>query len=295
MNDLQIDYFMAVATNLSFTKTSEELFVSQPAISRQIALLEKEVGAKLFKRNNQRTELTEVGKLYFDLFSRYKADLVNTRVAAEALLNRKRGMMRLGFLEGWDLQQIIPEMMERFKAEYPDTEVVVNCCGVKEISTLLLTNGLDVAVTMSNSVRGMQEFECAEAAGLDKIILYAAGHPLADKENLAPADFKNDIFYAPWEIVDKMVIESINSNTRPYGFTPELRFVRNYESMVTCVRNNMGVAIMDEWAWAKNSPDLRWIPMNSKDSISVVRLKSAASDRIKCMENMLVDILKNIE
>ena len=41
MNDLQIDYFMAVATNLSFTKTSEEMFVSQPAISRQISQLEK--------------------------------------------------------------------------------------------------------------------------------------------------------------------------------------------------------------------------------------------------------------
>ena len=55
MNDLQIDYFMAVATNSSFTKTSEELFVSQPAISKQIALLERELGVKLFIRNNRRT------------------------------------------------------------------------------------------------------------------------------------------------------------------------------------------------------------------------------------------------
>ena len=61
MNDLQIDYFMAVATNSSFTKTSEELFVSQPAISKQIALLERELGVKLFIRNNRRTELTEAG------------------------------------------------------------------------------------------------------------------------------------------------------------------------------------------------------------------------------------------
>lgn len=77
MNDLQIDYFMAVATNLSFTKTSEELFVSQPAISRQISQLEKELGCKLFRRNNQRTELTEEGRLYFDLFSKFKAEFIN--------------------------------------------------------------------------------------------------------------------------------------------------------------------------------------------------------------------------
>lgn len=75
MNDLQIDYFMAVATNLSFTKTSEELYVSQPAISKQISQLEKELGVKLFTRNNRKTELTDAGRLYFDLFNRYKADV----------------------------------------------------------------------------------------------------------------------------------------------------------------------------------------------------------------------------
>lgn len=75
MNDLQIDYFMAVATNLSFTKTSEELYVSQPAISKQISQLEKELGVKLFTRNNRKTELTDAGRLYFDFFNRYKADV----------------------------------------------------------------------------------------------------------------------------------------------------------------------------------------------------------------------------
>ena len=79
MNDLQIDYFMAVATNLSFTKTSEELFVSQPAISRQISQLEKELGCRLFTRNNQGTQLTEEGRLYFDLFSKYKAEFITQR------------------------------------------------------------------------------------------------------------------------------------------------------------------------------------------------------------------------
>ena len=99
MNDLQIDYFMAVATNKSFTKTSEELFVSQPAISRQISSLEKELGAKLFVRNNQKTELTAVGKLYFDLFSRYKADLINTKLEAAELLGKKKGTVRVGSVQ----------------------------------------------------------------------------------------------------------------------------------------------------------------------------------------------------
>ena len=201
MNDLQIDYFMAVATNRSFTKTSEELFVSQPAISKQISQLEKELGAKLFVRNNQRTELTVVGKLYFDLFTRYKADLISTKIEAAQLMGLKKGTVRVGFLEGWDLFNIIPPMMERFKKAYPESEVVINCCGIKELATSLLTDTLDIAVTMKNSVERYAEFfECRDVARIGKILIYSANHPLAAKENLTLKDFSKDTFIAPWEI-----------------------------------------------------------------------------------------------
>lgn len=47
MNDLQIEYFLAAARNMSFSKAAQELFVSQPAISRQILALEQELGCPL--------------------------------------------------------------------------------------------------------------------------------------------------------------------------------------------------------------------------------------------------------
>ena len=129
MNDLMIDYFMAVATNLSFTKTSKELFVSQPAISKQITQLEKELGARLFSRNNKETQLTEVGRLYFDFFSRYKSDFMSTKIEADRILGKKKGIIRVGFLEGWDLFNIIPPMMKQFKECYPDSDIIINVNG----------------------------------------------------------------------------------------------------------------------------------------------------------------------
>jgi len=294
MNDLQIDYFMAVATNLSFTKTSEELFVSQPAISRQISQLEKELGCRLFRRNNQGTELTEEGRLYFDLFSKYKAEFINTKLKAERITGKNKAVIRVGFLEGWDLFKIIPPMIERFKAEYPDSEVIINCCGVKELATGLLTDTLDIVVTIQNSVKMYNEFECTDAAIIGKIWLCAASHPMARKDisELTLKDFSNDLFIAPWEIVDKMIIDAISNYTRPYGFVPKLRFVKNHESTVTCVRNNMGVMIADDWVWAKNADDLRWIPFKAQDAISVARLKIRDSDDVLAMEEILLDILK---
>jgi DNA-binding transcriptional LysR family regulator len=295
MNDLQIDYFMAVATNLSFTRTSEELFVSQPAISRQISQLEKELGARLFVRNNQKTELTEVGRLYFELFSRYKADLINTKIEADRILGKKKGMMRVGFLEGWDLFGIIPPMIGRFNSEYPDIEVVINCCGVKELTTSLLNDTLDIVVTMNNSLKPFSEFSTTDVADISKILLFSSNHPLAGRKNLTLGNFSEDVFIAPWEIVDKMIVDTITSYTRPYGFIPKVRFVKNHESTITCVRNNMGVAILDEWVWAKNADDLRWIPFKAKDSVSIARMSARESGPVLAMENILRDVIEEQE
>ena len=291
MNDLMIDYFMAVATNKSFTKTSEELYVSQPAISKQIAQLEKELGTKLFNRNNQRTELTETGKLYYNFFSKYKSELINTRIEADRIMQQNKGIIRVGFLEGWDLFNIIPEMTKQFSEKYPESEIVINCCGIKELSTLLLTDSLDVIVTFKNSIEKFNEMICADVNEVNKILIFSSNHPLAGTEHLTPLDFKRETFFAPWEIVDKLIIESIADYLRPYGFAPDIRFVRNHESMVTCVRNNMGVAIMDEWNWAKDAADIRYIPIKAKDTVSIARLRYKGSKQIEYMYEVLKGII----
>ena len=114
------------------------------------------------------------------------------------------------------------------------------------------------------------------------------GGRILNATGMAGCDINN-----PWEIVDKMIIDAISNYTRPYGFVPKLRFVKNHESTVTCVRNNMGVMIADDWVWAKNADDLRWIPFNAQDSISIARLKTRGSDDVLAMEEILLDILKN--
>ena len=296
MNDLQLDYFMAVANNLSFTKTAEELFVSQPAISRQISQLEKELDVKLFVRNNQKTVLTEEGRLYFDLFSRFKSEFINTKMDADKIAGKYKGLIRVGFLEGWDLFEIIPKMNDRYKAIYPDSDIVINCCGVKELASGLLTDSLDIVVTMKNSITSYRDFESEDIAKIGKVLIYSAKHPLASKteSTLSLNDFRNDTFFAPWEIVDKMIVETISEYTRPYGFIPNVRFVKNHESTITCVRNNMGVAIVDEWVWAKDADDIKWFSFDAHDTVSIARLSGKKNENVLEMEAILKEVISNM-
>ena len=58
----QIQYFLMAAEKMSFTETAKVLYVSQPAVSRQISLLEEEIGLELFRRNKSTLQLTGAGE-----------------------------------------------------------------------------------------------------------------------------------------------------------------------------------------------------------------------------------------
>ena len=272
MNDLQIDYFMAVATNLSFTKTSEELFVSQPAISKQISLMEKELGVKLFIRNNKKTTLTKAGELYYEFFREYKKELRDTMYKAAALQQQDPEVIHVGFMEGWDLAEILPEVLQRFHDKYPNTRLAIDCCGVKELTTLLLTDNIQVALTMKNSLTDFNE--------------------LYQNTVVNPSDFRHEKFFAPWEIVGKIITRLLATYCEPYGFTPEIEFVHNSESVITCVRNNMGVAIVDDWVWCIHSPTLRYIELEAVDEICVTRMKEGVNEQTLFLTELLEDVVR---
>lgn len=66
MSDFRLKVFQSVAKNLSFTKASQELFVSQPAITKHIQELEAAYQTRLFDRQGSRISLTEAGKLLLE-------------------------------------------------------------------------------------------------------------------------------------------------------------------------------------------------------------------------------------
>lgn len=294
MNDLQIDYFMAVATNLSFTKTSEELFVSQPAISKQISMMEKELGVKLFIRNNKKTKLTPAGEIFYEFYRNYKKELRETMHKDAELQDQDPEVIHIGFVEGWDMAQILPQITKRFREKYPRTRLAIDCCGVKELSTLLLTDNIQVILTMDNSLVGMDELYRRTVTTTQKLILYSADSIYAKMTHPEPIDFKREKFFAPWEIVDKMISRILNLYCEPYGFTPEIEFVHNNESMITCVRNNMGVAIVDDMVWCIDSPSLRYITLSARDNICVARMKEGITEQTQYLSDLLEEVVTQV-
>lgn len=89
--------FLALAERLNFSKVAEELGLTQPAISHQIAQLEHELGTKLFLRRTTRgVKLTEAGRVLMEHAARIKGDVTDAKDAVEATINPERGALRVG-------------------------------------------------------------------------------------------------------------------------------------------------------------------------------------------------------
>ena len=137
-----IEAFVRVAETRSFTEAAERLRTSKSAVSRQVAALEAELGARLFHRTTRSLTLTEAGRGYFERASRILADLEDANLSVSQLQAAPRGKLRVnapmsfGFLH---LAPAIPDFLFRF----PDVEIEMI---MNDRFVDLVDEGFDVAV-----------------------------------------------------------------------------------------------------------------------------------------------------
>ncbi len=145
MDFRQLEMFLAVAQNLSFTEAGRKLFVAQSAVSRKVRLLEDELGEKLFKRVNKRVYLTHAGETLASYARRIFLDLRNAAMEVQGIANLTRGRITVG---GGMTACIclLPPVLERFKAAYPNVEAVVETGQTDVLLRQIRTNELDLGV-----------------------------------------------------------------------------------------------------------------------------------------------------
>ena len=96
MSDFRLKVFQSVAKNLSFTKASQELFVSQPAITKHIQELEATYQTRLFDRQGSKISLTESGRLLLEHCERILEDYKRLEYEMHLLHNEYLGELKLG-------------------------------------------------------------------------------------------------------------------------------------------------------------------------------------------------------
>ncbi len=267
MNELQIDYFLAVARNLSFTKTADEMYVSQPAISRQIAHLEGELGFVLFDRSKKSTQLTAAGKLFFDFFADFKQNMQRTKDMAYKATNEQVGSIRMACLEGWNNVSFIPDALNNFKSNFKNMDIELSSYGFKGLLKALGADKVDIILALEGTSEDYDDIMTKTVTTLPKKIIYSDRHRFANRVNLTPKDFRDEKFFIPVPEESKYAESRIRSYCRGQGFVPNVEKVANIESMLINVRNGFGVAIVDDWTIASAGGEFKSVDMGITDDV----------------------------
>lgn len=145
MIDIRLKVFRSVAENLSFTKASQELFISQPAISKHIRELEREYDTRLFDRMGNSIRLTVAGKLMLDHANRILEDYRNLDYDVRALQQKTEGELRISASTTIS-QYVIPEILAAFCKRYPKAKISMLSGNSREIETALLADKIDLGM-----------------------------------------------------------------------------------------------------------------------------------------------------
>jgi len=118
----QLRYFVAAAEELSVSRAAIRIHVSQPALSRQIRLLEEELELKLFDRIKQRIHLTEAGKFFLVKARQILCDSESAVQQAQEKFGGVRRTLRLGFLSPF-LDDLVAPVVREFQQRHPRSKV----------------------------------------------------------------------------------------------------------------------------------------------------------------------------
>ncbi|MFC7394435.1 LysR family transcriptional regulator [Scopulibacillus cellulosilyticus] len=263
----QLIYFKEVAKLEHVSRAAESLHVAQSAVSRQISLLENELGVDLFTRENRSVRLTQIGRLFLEHTERVIAELEQAKQRIEEYLNPDQGTIRLGFSTTLSIHTL-PMVMTQFRTEHPNINFQLHQGTMDYLIKLIERGDIDIALaapvpTNHPNIKGKVFFTEKMSA------LVPNNHELADKSHLRLIELRSErfiTFRSGFSLRD-IVIKACKQT----GFTPEIAFEgEDMDTIKGLVSAGLGIAIIPEHAMAYDVPDMVSIPIIEPDIIRSV-------------------------
>jgi DNA-binding transcriptional LysR family regulator len=246
----QLEIIRAIADSGSFTAAGAKLHVSQSAISRQILLLEDELGEPVFHRIGRRIRITPAGESLLQLSHRVFQDLQDTVSAISDKQESLNGTMRL--VGGMTVcLYVFPALLAEMRRLHPHLDLKITV-GTAERSIAMLRSGAgDLGlITLPVDVADLVSVPVLEEELL--LVTYPT-HPLAKKKTITPADLSRQHFILfETGSITRTLVEEFFAKER---IKPEIVMeTENVEIIKAMVRHGLGISIIP---WQAAAADVR--------------------------------------
>ena len=184
----QLRILKAVATEKSFTKAAELLYLSQPSLSKQIRVLEENLDMLLINRENNKISLTENGKVFLQYTERILALCEESCRSLIDLKNGERGNLIVGASQTIGTY-LMPRVLALFAQRYPQINLKVQVNSTRLIAKNLINREIDIAVVGGEIPNDLKRKLVVENFVEDEFsLIISKSHPFAKKKNITKED-----------------------------------------------------------------------------------------------------------
>ena len=241
----QLQYFVKVARKQHVTQAAEELHVVQSAVSRQIRLLEEELGVILFVQKGRNVQLTSIGRLFLNRVEGILSELDKAVDEIQEFLDPDAGEIRIGFPHSIVLT-LLPSVIAAFRKDYPSSKFILKQGTYTSLIRDVAKGEIDLAFV--SPFPETHEHVTGEYLMTDELYaILPPGHKLSECKEIRLEQLKNETFVMFSDAYSLRTI--VMDACLKAGFTPQIEFeAEETDAIRGLVAAGMGVSLLPELA-----------------------------------------------
>lgn len=299
----QLRILKAIASEKSFTKAAEILYVSQPSLSKQIKILENRLGIILLNRENNNISLTEAGKIFLQYSERILALCEESCRALNDVKNGDRGNLTVGASQTIGTY-LLPRVLALFAQNYPQININVQVDSTRVITKKVVNREIDIAVVGGDVPDELKKnLEIEKFVEDELILIVPKSHPFALKKqkkiNKDDLYHLNFITLNPNSTIRKFIDNILIQNGIETKQFPVIMQLNSIEGIKTAVSLGLGAAFVSSSAIEKEIK-LKTVEIITIENIKITRTLSIITNK-ECYKSKALEffhtelwMLKNI-
>jgi len=240
----QLHYFKVLAKTNSFTHASNELNLSQPALSRSISRLEEEVGVPLFERKSRGVQLNQYGQIFLEHTNRALSELTEAKQKINDMVDPSHGTIHIAFVQTLS-SSYVPDLISRFHEKYPGIQFQLSQNITRKILNEI--HSAKINIGFCSPQEPYPQLSSIPIRKEELVLIVPKNHRLAGKESVQLHEVAEDpfIFFKPGTAL-YVLIENLCHQS---GFDPKKTFEGFEERTVAdLVGANLGVALIPRFS-----------------------------------------------
>lgn len=245
MNVRQLEYFIAVAETLNFTKAAARFFISQTAVTQQIKALEQEINITLFERSKRHVELTPAGQVFLPEAKEIIAHLRSAIDRCAAISAGINGTLSLGIVRDF-IDVSFVDKLSLYCKKFPNIDIRFRRSTVSDLYDSLLNGKTDLIINVKFHIEKYPHIRYQLQQRSPLLAILPAAHPLARKTQLSLKDLQEELLLLldpQGNNLDEKII--MLQNISSGGYIPKkIRYMEDVETILLMAAAHQGVGLI---------------------------------------------------